>query len=175
MTASKILTEIAIVDRVGALRQQGRSVVFTNGCFDLLHRGHVTYLEAARALGDVLIVAVNSDRSVRALKGPSRPLTPAEDRAHVLAALACVDYVVEFNDETAERLVQELQPDIYVKGGDYARDEPVEAAVVRAYGGSVRILPFTSGYSTTDLVQRITAGVEQMDSAPPCGGELSRE
>ena len=160
MTASKILTETAIVDRVGTLQQQGRSVVFTNGCFDLLHRGHVTYLEAARALGDVLIVAVNSDRSVRALKGPSRPFTPAGDRAHVLAALACVNHVVEFDDETAERLVQKLRPDIYVKGGDYASDEPVEAAVVRAYGGAVRILPFTTGFSTTDLVQRIIAQAE---------------
>lgn len=160
MTASKVLTETALVDRVGTLRQQGRSVVFTNGCFDLLHRGHVAYLEAARALGNVLIVAVNSDRSVRALKGPARPITPAEDRAHVLAALACVDYVVEFDDETAERLVLKLQPDVYVKGGDYVRDEPVEAAVVKAYGGSVRILPFMSGFSTTDLVERIIAQAE---------------
>ncbi len=160
MTASKIQSESALVDRLGMFRQQGRSVVFTNGCFDLLHRGHVAYLEAARALGDVLIVAVNSDQSVRALKGPTRPITPAEDRAHVLSALACVDYVVEFDDETAERLLQNLQPDTYVKGGDYASDEPVEAAVVRAYGGTVRILPFTSGYSTTDLVERIIASVE---------------
>ena len=137
------------------MRQQGQSVVFTNGCFDLLHRGHVEYLEAARALGDALIVAVNSDRSVRTLKGPTRPITPADDRAHVLAALACVDYVVEFDDDTAERIVQQLRPDVYVKGGDYAQDEPLEAPIVRAYGGSVRILPFTSGYSTTDLVQRI--------------------
>lgn len=160
MTASKVLSEEALVDRCGSLRREEKSIVFTNGCFDLLHRGHVTYLEAARALGDILIVAVNSDRSVRALKGPTRPLTPAEDRAHVLAALACVDCVVEFDDDTAERLVQRLRPDIYVKGGDYASNEPVEAAVVRAYGGSVRILPFTSGFSTTDLVQRIIAGAE---------------
>ena len=175
MTASKILTESALVDRVGTLRQQSRSVVFTNGCFDLLHRGHVAYLEAARALGDVLIVAVNSDRSVRALKGPTRPITPAGDRAHVLAALACVDCVVEFDDETAERLVRKLRPDVYVKGGDYAQEEPVEAPVVRAYNGSVRILPFTYGYSTSDLVQRIIAGVEQMDAASQCGDEHSRE
>lgn len=160
MTASKVLSEEALVDRCKSLRQEEKSIVFTNGCFDLLHRGHVTYLEAARTLGDVLIVAVNSDRSVRALKGPTRPFTPAGDRAHVLAALACVDYVMEFDDETAECLVQRLQPDIYVKGGDYASDEPVEAMVVRAYGGTVRILPFTSGFSTTDLVQRIIAGAE---------------
>ena len=160
MTASKIHTETALVDRVDTLRQQGTTIVFTNGCFDLLHAGHVAYLEAARALGDILVVAVNSDRSVRALKGETRPITPAGDRAIVLAALACVDYVVEFDDDTAERLVQRLQPGIYVKGGDYARDEPVEAAVVRTYGGNVRILPFTSGYSTTDLVQRIIASEE---------------
>ena len=169
MTASKILTETALVDRTGTLRQHGTTIVFTNGCFDLLHPGHVAYLEAARALGDILVVAVNSDRSVRALKGPTRPFTPAGDRAIVLAALACVDYVVAFDDDTAERLVQRLQPDIYVKGGDYARDEPVEAAVVRAYGGDVRILPFASGYSTTDLVQRIIS---------QCGADgfpLSRE
>ena len=175
MTASKILTETALVDRVCTLRQQGTTIVFTNGCFDLLHAGHVAYLEAARALGDILIVAVNSDQSVRALKGPTRPITPAGDRAHVLAALACVDCVVEFDDETAERLVRKLQPDVYVKGGDYARDEPVEAAVVRTYGGAVKILPYTSGYSTTDLVRRIIASVEQMDSAHSCGGEPSRE
>ncbi len=175
MTASKILTETALVDRIGTLRQQGRSVVFTNGCFDLLHRGHVAYLEAARALGDALIVAVNSDRSVRALKGPKRPITPAGDRAHVLAALACVNYVVEFDDDTAERLVAKFRPDVYVKGGDYAQDEPVEAAAVRDYGGKVHILPFTSGYSTTGLVRRILASVEHINSASPCGGELSRE
>ena len=160
MTASRFLSEEALTERCSALRRQGRTLVLTNGCFDLLHAGHVAYLEAARALGDVLVVAVNSDRSVRALKGPTRPFTPARDRAIVLAALACVDYVVEFDDDTAERLVQRLRPDIYVKGGDYARDEPVEAAVVRAYGGKVRILPFTSGYSTTDLVQRIISSRE---------------
>jgi len=160
VTANKVLSEEAMVDRCKSLRQEAKSIVFTNGCFDLLHRGHVTYLEAARTLGDVLIVAVNSDRSVRALKGPTRPYSPATDRAIVLAALACVDYVVEFDDDTAERLVQRLRPDIYVKGGDYAKDEPVEAMVVRAYGGTVRILPFTTGLSTTDLVQRIIAGAE---------------
>lgn len=160
MTANKVLTEQALVGRCGSLRQEEKSVVFTNGCFDLLHRGHVNYLEGARALGDVLIVAVNSDRSVRALKGPARPYSPAADRAIVLAALSCVDLVVEFDDDTAERLLQRLQPHIYVKGGDYAQDEPVEAAVVRAYGGTVQFLPFTSGYSTSDLVHRIIASGE---------------
>ena len=158
MTATKILTEEALIDRCSASRKQSQVIVFTNGCFDLLHPGHVAYLEAARALGDVLIVAVNSDRSVRALKGPTRPITPEDDRARVLAALACVDCVTVFDDDTAERLLCDLQPDVYVKGGDYTRTEPVEAGAVRAYGGSVRILPFASGYSTSDLVRRIVAG-----------------
>lgn len=131
--------------------------MFTNGCFDLLHPGHVAYLEAAKDLGDTLIVAVNSDRSVEALKGPGRPLTPEQDRARLLAALACVDYVSVFDDDTAERLLGSLQPDIFVKGGDYAADEPVEAETVRAFGGEVCILPFTPGYSTTDMVNRILA------------------
>ena len=164
MTAGKILTETALQRQVSTLRCQGKRIVFTNGCFDLLHPGHVVYLEAARALGDVLIVAVNSDRSVRALKGPQRPITPEADRARVLAALACVDYVTLFADETAERLVEMLQPDIYVKGGDYARADPVEAAAVRAYGGSVRILPFTAGYSTTRLVDQVAAAAARLDS-----------
>lgn len=155
MTATKILAQEALADRCSALKQQGRTVVFTNGCFDLLHPGHVAYLEAAQSLGDTLIVAVNTDRSVRALKGPKRPLTPEQDRVRVLAALACVDYVTLFDDDTAARLLRVLQPDIYVKGGDYAQTEPVEAATVRAYGGRTRILPYTSGYSTTTLVQRI--------------------
>ena len=157
MTASKILTEFKLIDRCSALKRQVRSIVFTNGCFDLLHPGHVAYLEAARDLGDALIVAVNSDRSVRALKGHTRPISPEKDRARVLAALACVDLVTVFDDDTAERLLNVLQPEIYVKGGDYTETEPVEAGVVRAYGGNVRILPFTSGYSTTALVGRMLA------------------
>ncbi len=158
MTATKILTEEALIDRCSASRKQSQVIVCTNGCFDLLHPGHVAYLEAARALGDVLVVAVNSDRSVRALKGPTRPITPEDDRARVLAALACVDCVTVFDDDTAERLLCKLKPDVFVKGGDYTQTEPVEAHAVRTYGGSVRILPFASGYSTSDLVRRIVAG-----------------
>lgn len=157
MTATKVVPEEELTDRCRALQREGRSVVFTNGCFDLLHPGHVAYLEAARDLGDTLIVAVNSDRSVQALKGPGRPLTPEQDRARLLAALACVDFVTLFDDDTAGRLLGALQPDTYVKGGDYAATEPVEAETVRTYGGTVRILPFTAGYSTTDLVNRILA------------------
>ena len=160
MTAAKILSESELQRQVDALRQQGKVVVFTNGCFDLLHAGHVAYLERARTLGDALVVAVNSDRSVRALKGPTRPITRVQDRSRLLAALACVDWVIVFDDDTAERLLSSQQPDIYVKGGDYTRSEPVEAATVRSYGGSVRILPFAAGYSTTDLLQRIIANEE---------------
>ncbi len=155
MTASKVLTEALLSEHCRRLRRRGRTTVFTNGCFDLLHPGHVSYLEAARGLGDALIVAVNSDRSVQALKGQGRPIAPEQDRARLLAALACVDYVTIFDDDTAARLLSALRPDTYVKGGDYAHDAPVEAPVVQAYGGRVHILPLAAGYSTTDLVARI--------------------
>jgi rfaE bifunctional protein nucleotidyltransferase chain/domain len=133
--------------------------VFTNGIFDLLHVGHARYLQAARALGDCLIVGVNGDASARALKGAERPLVPQAERAELLAALACVDYVVVFEETTAERVVAAVRPEIYVKGGDYALGAsakvPPEAAVVQAYGGRVVFLPFTAGKSSTDLVQEI--------------------
>ncbi len=150
-----------------ALQAQGQRVVLTNGCFDLLHRGHVTYLQKARAQGDVLVVGLNSDASVRAFKGPGRPLVPQDDRAAVLAALAGVDYVVIFDEPTAENLVATLKPDVYVKGGDYAPEcdsegrengKPLpEADAVRAYGGAVVILPYLPGYSTTALIDTILA------------------
>lgn len=140
-------------------------MVLTNGCFDLLHLGHVRYLQQARALGDCLIVGVNSDASVRRLKGPSRPLQPEADRAEILAALACVEYVVLFGEDTAESLVEALRPDIYVKGGDYAaasQEELLrilpEARVVQSYGGHVHVLPYVPGKSTSDLVQRLARG-----------------
>ncbi len=149
-------------------RQQGRRVVLTNGVFDLLHWGHVGYLQAARALGDVLVVALNSDSSTRANKGASRPLVPQADRAAVLVALRAVDYVTIFDERTAESVVATLRPDVYVKGGDYASDPaaPVltvdpdrlpEARVVSAYGGTVRLLPYAAGRSTTALLARIRA------------------
>lgn len=143
----------------------GQRVVLTNGVFDLLHVGHVDYLEQARALGDVLIVGMNSDASTRALKGSSRPLMPEGARAYVLAALRCVDYVTIFGERTAEALVTALQPDVYVKGGDYAtagQDALVvddhrlpEARIVREYGGQVCLLPYRAGYSTTVLLERL--------------------
>jgi rfaE bifunctional protein nucleotidyltransferase chain/domain len=144
--------------------ESGLRLVLTNGVFDLLHLGHVTYLEQARTLGDILVVGVNSDASTRAIKGPTRPLMPEEARTAVLAALRCVDYVTVFGEPTAEALVATLRPEIYVKGGDYTStpggtsvDESrlPEAHLVREYGGQVRLLPYRAGYSTSALLQRI--------------------
>ena len=151
-----------VVDREAAGRwvkdRQGAAklVVFTNGCFDLLHLGHVRYLEEARSLGDVLIVGVNTDASVARLgKGPGRPLNPAADRARVLAALACVDRVVLFAEDTPLELITLIAPDILVKGGDYQLHEIVGREAVLARGGRVVALPFVPGYSTTGLIDRI--------------------
>jgi D-beta-D-heptose 7-phosphate kinase/D-beta-D-heptose 1-phosphate adenosyltransferase len=129
--------------------------VFTNGCFDILHPGHVRYLGAARKLGDVLVVAVNSDASVRRLKGGGRPFVRLRDRCEVLAALDAVDYVTSFREDTPQRLIERLQPDVLVKGGDWKPAQIVGSEVVRKRGGVVRSLPFARGYSTTDLVKRI--------------------
>jgi rfaE bifunctional protein nucleotidyltransferase chain/domain len=137
-------------------RAAGRKVVFTNGCFDLLHAGHVRYLEAARALGDVLIVAVNSDASVRRLgKGADRPFNDQRVRAEVVAALACVDFVTVFDEDTPAELIAALMPDVLVKGGDWPVETIVGAEVVMAAGGRVLALPFEEGFSTTALVERI--------------------
>lgn len=135
---------------------RGRRVVFTNGVFDLLHSGHVTYLNRARDLGDLLVMGVNSDASVRRLnKGPERPLNPLADRMLVLAGLACVDYLVGFDEDTPEETLRILQPAIHCKGGDYRAEDLPEARVVHEYGGKVIVLPFVPGYSTTGLVKRL--------------------
>ncbi|MBI3965084.1 MAG: D-glycero-beta-D-manno-heptose 1-phosphate adenylyltransferase [Chloroflexi bacterium] len=139
------------------LREAGGRVVLTNGCFDLLHVGHVRYLESARALGDALLVGVNSDRSIRGLKTGGRPFVTENERAEVIAALAAVDAVVVFDELTASRLVDLLEPDLYCKGGDYTLESLPEAPHVLAYGGEIRFLPFESGHSTTRLVDRILA------------------
>ena len=136
-------------------REEGRVVVTTNGCFDLLHPGHLRFLQQARAQGEVLIVGLNSDASVRQLKGPGRPLLPQEDRAAMLAALRCVDEVVIFDELLANGLLALLRPDIHCKGGDYTAGELPEAEVICQGGGQVRILPFSAGYSTSALVQSI--------------------
>ncbi|MCG7596737.1 D-glycero-beta-D-manno-heptose 1-phosphate adenylyltransferase [Mycobacterium sp. PSTR-4-N] len=134
------------------LRADGRTVVATGGCFDLLHTGHIRLLRTARELGDALIVVINSDDSVRALKGPSRPVMPAEDRARVLTALACVDAVAVFDDATPERILETLRPDVWVKGGDYTVDDLPETAVVTRHGGDVVIVPTVAGYSSSALI-----------------------
>ncbi len=138
-----------------AHRRAGRRVVFTNGCFDILHRGHITYLGRAKALGDILIVGVNSDEGIRRLKGPSRPINTLEDRIQVLAALSCVDHVIPFDEDTPCQLIEVVRPDIFVKGGDYTRDRLPEAELVESLGGVVRILPFIADRSTTDIIERI--------------------
>ncbi len=155
-TENKIISREEAARWVLNLQAQGLKVVFTNGCFDLLHPGHVAYLEEARSLGDALLVAVNTDASVRRLgKGGLRPVNPEVDRARVLAALAAVDRVVLFPEDTPLELISALQPDILVKGGDYREHEVAGREVVLARGGQVRILPFRSGYSTSLLVERI--------------------
>lgn len=138
-----------------ALRREGKRVVFTNGCFDLVHPGHVRYLTQARALGDSLIVGLNSDRSVRSLKGEGRPVLNEEERAEVLAALEAVDFVTIFDEETPRELVAALLPDVLVKGGDWPIEQIVGRDEVEAAGGSVLSLPFVEGSSTTDIIERI--------------------
>ena len=130
-------------------------MVFTNGCFDLLHPGHVSYLQSARSLGDALVVGLNSDASVSRLKGPLRPVVPERDRAIMLAALESVDAVVVFTEDTPERLLRELKPAVYVKGGDYRIEDLPEAEVAAEIGAEVRVLPFKPGYSTTALIEKI--------------------
>ena len=136
-------------------RKEGQRVVFTNGCFDLLHVGHVGYLAQARALGDLLIVGINSDDSVRRLKGPNRPIVPQRDRAVLLAALACVDAVVPFEEDTPIPLILHLLPDLLVKGGDRAENEVVGREVVENYGGEVTTLLHVEGSSTTNLIRKV--------------------
>lgn len=153
------LTKIRTAEDAAAWRSTvAGPLVFTNGVFDLLHPGHVAYLEAARALGASLVVGVNTDRSARELgKGPGRPLVPERDRAAVVAGLASVDCVVTFNEPTPLQLIELLRPDVLAKGGDYTRETMVGAAEVESWGGRAVILPLTAGYSTTSLVERLRA------------------
>ncbi|MFC2301745.1 D-glycero-beta-D-manno-heptose 1-phosphate adenylyltransferase [Selenomonas artemidis] len=138
-----------------ALRAAGQRVVFTNGCFDILHAGHVRYLAAARACGDYLILGLNSDASVRRLKGETRPVNDEHDRAEVVGALKSVDTVVIFGEDTAEELIAEVRPDVYVKGGDYTRETLPEARIVEGYGGEVAFIPLVAGKSTTNIIRRM--------------------
>lgn len=158
MMPTKVTTREELASLLAEHRRQQHRVVFTNGCFDLMHIGHVRYLQAARDLGEVLVVGVNSDASVRALsKGPGRPIVPDVQRAEVLAALACVDYVVIFPEPDPGALITSLQPDILVKGGDWPIDRIVGRETVEARGGRVQTIPLVPGVSTTTLVQRIRA------------------
>ena len=151
----KIVSREELIELTGREKRNGRTVVFTNGCFDLLHPGHVRCLAEARALGDLLVVAVNSDRSVRGNKGPERPLVGEQDRAEVLAGLASVDYVTIFDEPTPRELIARVLPNVLVKGADWALDQVAGREEVEADGGRVLAIPLAPGYSTTRLVQRI--------------------
>lgn len=141
--------------QIAGWRKQGKRIVFTNGCFDLLHPGHVHYLQAARELGDFLVVGLNDDDSIRRLKGPSRPVNNLEHRACILAAMKSVDMVVAFSEDTPIKLITSLMPDVLVKGGDYSVEEIVGAEEVRGNGGKVVVIPFLDGHSSTGLIDRI--------------------
>jgi rfaE bifunctional protein nucleotidyltransferase chain/domain len=156
-TTAKIVLRHQLLDERERLRASQQKLVFTNGVFDLIHVGHVRYLAQARALGDALVVAINSDRSVRELKGAGRPLTSEDDRAEILGALRAVDYVTIFDDISPRQLIAELLPDVLVKGGDYALDQIHGREEVEAAGGCVVSLPFVEGVSTSEIVKRIKA------------------
>ena len=155
---SKIVPLDALAQKANELRAEGRRLVATNGCFDLLHVGHVRYLQAARRLGDALVVGINSDASVRALKGESRPLNRESDRAEVLAALECVDFVTVFPDIRATEFLKHAQPAVYVKGGDYKPEplDPDERSALEQMHTDIRIIPFEAGYSTSALIDRMS-------------------
>jgi D-beta-D-heptose 7-phosphate kinase/D-beta-D-heptose 1-phosphate adenosyltransferase len=151
----KIKTKEDLRRVVEDLKKKGKRIVFTNGCFDLLHLGHVRYLEKAKSLGDILVVGINSDRSVQSLKGPERPILPEEEREEILSSLECVDYVTIFNELTPLELISSLQPHILVKGGDWTKETAVGKEVVEKSGGEVVILPFVEGSSTSNLIETI--------------------
>ena len=143
------------------LKAKGKRIVFTNGCFDLLHIGHIRYLEEAKALGDVLVVGVNSDSSVRKLKGPKRPVLTEEERTEILSGLGCVDYITIFDERDPLKLITSLHPDVLVKGGDWTKDQIVGSEVVERSGGEVVILPFVQGASTSNLINIILKKYEK--------------
>ncbi len=160
MTAKVLLLD-QLLTALSTKRAAGKRIVFTNGCFDLMHIGHTRYLQSARELGDVLVVGVNSDASIRSLeKAPDRPIVPEAQRAEVLAALGCVDYVVIFNESDPLRLITSVQPDILVKGGDWGIDRIVGRDIVEARGGVVKTIALVPGFSTTGLLQRIRSAAK---------------
>ncbi len=157
-SSDKVVPREAIRATLDAERRNGRTVVFTNGCYDLVHAGHLHLLEAAAALGDVLVVGINTDSSVRRLKGPARPILPFKERARLLAGLEVVDWVVGFEEDTPEALIREIAPDVLVKGGDWTPDRIVGRDLVEARGGRVVSVPLEAGSSTSALVARIREG-----------------
>ena len=162
LAKDKLLDRASLVKKVGSLKDNGKRVVFTNGCFDILHLGHIQLLESARALGDILVVGINADSSVRKLgKGDGRPINRQEERAHLIAALACVDYVTVFREDTPITLLKLLKPHVHVKGGDYKAEKLPEYKTVKALGGEVSIVPLVKGKSTTDTFKRVVANISK--------------
>ncbi|MBM4399426.1 MAG: D-glycero-beta-D-manno-heptose 1-phosphate adenylyltransferase [Candidatus Cloacimonetes bacterium] len=151
MNTSKIIS----LQNISEISRDRRKLVFTNGCFDIIHAGHVLYMQEARKLGDILIIGLNSDASVKRLKGSDRPVNNEEDRAIVLAALECVDYVIVFEEDTPYNLIKAIQPDVLVKGGDWKEEEIIGGDIVKAKGGSVISLPYWKGHSTTSIIRRL--------------------
>ena len=160
----KVSSSPQVMAQVAAWRAAGRRIVFTNGCFDILHHGHISYLNRAKSLGDVLVVGLNSDASVGGIKGPKRPINQEDDRAAVLAALSCVDLVVLFDEATPARLIEAVRPDLFVKGGDYTLETLPEAPLVQSLGGEVKLLPFLDDRSTTGIIDRIRAAYPPLDA-----------
>ena len=157
----KIKTREELQKIIHNLKRSGKRIVFTNGCFDILHVGHVRYLEQAKSLGDVLVVGINSDRSVRGLKGPRRPILPVEERGEILSGLGCTDYITVFDEPTPFELISLLLPDVLVKGGDWTPEQVVGREVVEGSGGRVVILPFVEGSSTTNIIDVILEKYEE--------------
>ena len=154
--AATILDREELIGRVNELRAEGAAIVLANGCFDLFHVGHLRYLEGAAKLGDVLVVAINSDRQARELKGEGRPFTPENERAEIIAALKCVDFVTVFDEPTVEELLLKLKPDFHAKGTDYTVDTVPEREVVRSYGGTVAIVGDPKDHSSTEIIERLS-------------------
>jgi rfaE bifunctional protein nucleotidyltransferase chain/domain len=154
------------------LKRKAKRIVFTNGCFDIIHRGHIEYLKMARSLGDVLVIGVNSDSSVQKIKGERRPLVPLDDRLYILAQFPFVDFLIPFDEETPERIIKEVLPDVLVKGGDYEEAESVGADIVKAHGGEVRIIPYREGKSSSALIELILErhGYRKHDEDTGCRG-----
>ena len=162
---SKITSRNELKAKIDRLKREGKKVVFTNGCFDILHAGHTRYLREARKLGDTLILALNSDSSVRSIKGPMRPIVPEAERAEVVAALDSVDYVTVFDELTPLELIEFLRPDVIVKGGDWAEQDIVGAEAVRKWGGRVAIMPEIEGASTTNIIDKVLQVYRSADEA----------